>query len=113
KPAGDGPDTSSESDARVARNQSEVSRKMDIKTRGSQPSSRGPAEARHPSVTWGIGEELACLRLEDGDEGAVGNVTAVFRLLLGCKRGPAVTPGQVFHTRLQLGIGLQRKQPSG
>ena len=35
----------------------------------------------------------------------------VFSLLLGSKQAQGVTPGQILHARLQLRIGLQRKQP--
>ena len=37
----------------------------------------------------------------------------MFGLLLGCEQGLAVPPGQVVHALLQVGIGLQRVQPSG
>src|SRR5207245_8333847 len=47
-----------------------------IHSEGLPAPGRRPGE-RRPSFTRGIGEKLARLRLEDGDERAVGNVLAV------------------------------------
>lgn len=76
------------------------------------PRRRRRLAGRRSSLIRGIGQKLAGLRLEDGDEGAERDVPAVFRLLFGGECTKAVSLGQVIHSGLQLWIGLQREQPA-
>jgi hypothetical protein len=67
--------------------------------------------SRRPSFTLGIGEKLAGLGLEDGDERAEGHVVAIFGPLFLSEQSLIATPGQIIHAGLQFWVRFQGQEP--